>query len=582
MRLFTFLATAVFLSGCHRPVNTADPVELRAAAEVVLLPHLVQERREDVKSIIRNSTLPESIKRAALSDTDKEELRAGKIVLSQVGAKEDDIKKRVKSLKDLLLGITERPMSRGELEAIGPWVDARMIWAAVDGNLLLGRDDREVGQLTAGLNLSKSPGLTRYGAEMVRDMGIPVLEAWENTPVDLYSGEVRYIAGLFGAREGVEASVVIFSVLVALGLAKSGRPIGKRIFAGAACAIFLAVATGFAWKLLIGSGWLGSDGQSIFIVFGVLSILMFLLIGSAIFHPIYFGRWIGTLRDMGRKNASGAAFWVAFAAVYREGFEMSLSMTTLSMIGGWNAVFQGLGVGIPAGLLMVAAGWKIHSGFLGLRGMLIASGGMMVFAAASFAALFMNFLEQQGTVDPVYLFSNVPTAVTVLTGLSGSFQTLAMFVGTAGLLLAPWMIRRSKKLFYGGGGAGSALREALAAVAVAGAISVLLALSINTRREGAQWSGEVASWSTASDDSKTGLGVLVDTRVPGSSPPVEGTTGLPPDNDDNSIRQFCEFAAGKKIYVFGEEGTAGSMAKRIADICGQNVALIKGGPWERN
>jgi hypothetical protein len=570
------------LTGCHRPVNKADAQELRAAAEVVLLPHVVEERRQEIKGVVEKSTLPDSIKSSALSGDESEEMRASRIVLAQAGASGDDIRSRVQSLRGLILGITERPMSRGELEAVGPLIDSSMLWAVVDGSLLLGRDEREVGQLTAGMNLTKSPGLTRYGAEMVRNMTMPVLAAWESTPVEIYHGEVRYIAGLFGAREAVEAAVVIFSVLVAVGLVKSGRPIGRTIFAGAFFALALSFLTGLGWNFLVEKSTLSGYGHAIFIAFGVLSILMFLVVGSAIFHPVYFGRWMGVLREAARKNAAHAAFWVTFLAVYREGFEMSLSMTTLSIIGGWAAVFQGLGVGVPVGLLMVAAGWKIHRGFLGVRGMLIASGAMMVLAASSFAALFVNFLEQQGRIIPLYLVEGVPSFLTVITGFSGSAQTLGAFVATSAVLVVPWLLRRARnfskihrhnEIFQPAKGG---ISEALAAVVVAGMVSALAVAAGAGRPDPNRWQGGTIDWVSAIAESKAGRGLLVDTRPPGSSPSIEGATGLPSDNDDNSILQFCDFVKDKKIYVFGDKPAVERMARRIQDKCKTDVSLVRG------
>lgn len=547
-----------------------------------MLPHVVPERRAEILRTVESSRLPEGIKNAARSGDSSEEIRAGRVVLSQMGASSPDVEARCRGLLGLLRGVTERPMGRGELELVTPWIDARMRWAVVDGELLLGRDDSEVGQLTAGLNLSKSSGLTRHGADMVRKMTVPVLEAWIASRVDGFGADTRYIAALFGARESVEASVVIFSVLAAIGLAGSGRVPWSRLAAGVGVAVLLSLATGKMWNSLIKAGTLLGGRETIFIAFGVASIAMFLLIGSAIFHPVYFGGWMSKLREIGRKNAAWAGFLVAFLAVYREGFEMSLSMTTLSMMGGWGSVWSGLGIGLPAGLLMVAAGWRIHRGWIGVRGMLIASGAMMVLAASSFAALFVNYLEQHGTIVPFYLHKNVPVAVTVLTGLSGSLQTLAAFLGTAFLLIGPWAFLRIRHLIQGPGGKVQPMAAGAETAMVtlrSGGIGAVVALLAGAAVGHGTAGTSAVSWEEAKQSAATSI--VVDGRAAGSSPALDNSTSLPPDNDDDSIRQFCDFAGGKKIIVYGTGKSGKAMAERISKICGRDTEYIKEGndPW---
>lgn len=577
--LSAFVALAC--GGCQRAVDQADPLQFKAAAEVALLPHVVPERRDEIIRVVERSSLPASIKTPALSGNPDEEARAARIVLSQIGASQPDVRKRIQELSRLVNGVTERPMGASELQKIEPWIEARMHWAAVDGSLLLGRDGREVGQLTGGLNLAKSQGLTRHGAEMVRGMVNPVLDQWKEVPVGGFSADVRYIAALFGARESVEAAVVIFSVLVAIGLAGSGRVPGGKIFAGVSGAVVLAVLTGFFWNFIIQAGTLAGGKQPIFLAFGIISIVMFLVIGSAIFHPIYFGKWMSGLREVGRCNPGRAAFLVSLLAVYREGFEMSLSMTTLSMMGGWGAVWQGLGVGIPAGLLMIAVGWKVHRGWIGIRGMLVASGAMMVLAAASFSALFVNYLEQQGAISPIYLMKGVPVAVTVFTGFSGSAQTLLAFVVVAGALLGPWCVRRLANVTIrrshvaGRGGHAGRWGGVLKVGAAAGLLALAGAASQwKTEDAGTGPVGEV-SWDYASGAAKKGTALLVDTRVEGSLPALDGAVGLPMDNDDASIREFCEFAGvGMEILVVGEGGDGETMARRIGSLCGRDAKKV--------
>lgn len=567
--LFFCAALGALVSGCDKPIDRDDAGQLRVAAEVAMLPHVVPDRRTEILGSVRDSELPAPVKKAALSGDPSEEMRAARIVLSQLGAGKPDVNRRIDELSRLVNGVTARSMGSEELKLVEPWLEARMHWAAVDGGLLLGRGSDEVGQLTGGVNLSKSPGLTRHGAEMVREMVHPILQTWKSAPVSGFSADVRYISALFGARESVEAAVVIFSVLTVVGLSGSGRVRRGKIAAGAALAVAAAFATGLFWNALIQAGTLGGGKQLIFVSFGLISIAMFLLIGSAVFHPVYFGRWMSKLREIGRADAGRAAVLVSFLAVYREGFEMSLSMTTLSMIGGWSAVAQGLGVGIPAGVLMVVAGWKIHRGWIGVRGMLVASGAMMVLAAASFSALFVNYLEQQGTISPLYIIKGVPVAVTVFTGLSGSLQTLLAFAGVGGALVIPWVARRlrcrllSGAVNSGGGGWLNAGR-------VGGVVTALAGIGALTGAGGTRTTAvESIGFAEAVASARGGKFVLVDSRDAGSSPAIEGAIGLPMDNDDASIREFCDFTLGKaEVLVIGPDGKGEEMARRIGLLCG--------------
>jgi rhodanese-related sulfurtransferase len=120
------------------------------------------------------------------------------------------------------------------------------------------------------------------------------------------------------------------------------------------------------------------------------------------------------------------------------------------------------------------------------------------------------------------------------------------------------------------------------AILTAVVFSLACALSSHVSRPSHPTPSSVTSvtWRDALLAEREGRGLIVDTRTPGTEPDIPSSANIDPDSTDDSLREFCAFASGKKIFLFCASASCGiseTLAARISKLCPLGAQYIEGG-----
>ena len=159
-------------------------------------------------------------------------------------------------------------------------------------------------------------------------------------------------------REGLEAVLLIAALLAYLTASGASASTRRRIWAGAGAGL---VATMLTW--VIASTIIPVGGASRELVEGITAIAavcVLLYVSHWLFHKTYIHDWKAYLRDhLGQAVTKGSALamvGLAFAAVYREGFETVLFYQALLFDVGSRSVWAGF---LPGVALIGLIGWLV-------------------------------------------------------------------------------------------------------------------------------------------------------------------------------------------------------------------------------
>jgi FTR1 family protein len=175
-------------------------------------------------------------------------------------------------------------------------------------------------------------------------------------------GAINSFAVIF--REGLEAVLLVGAIFAYLRANGADRRYHRQIHAGVALAILASLATWFAARTLIPIS--GASRELVEGITGLVAVSVLLYVSHWIFQNVYLHDWKEYLREhAGRAVTTGSALamaGLAFAAVYREGFETVLFYQALLFDSGPDAVLAGF---IPDLILILGIGIGIIR--LGLR-----------------------------------------------------------------------------------------------------------------------------------------------------------------------------------------------------------------------
>jgi FTR1 family protein len=182
-------------------------------------------------------------------------------------------------------------------------------------------------------------------------------------------GGASFWFGAFNAfaiifREGLEAVLLIGAMLAYLGRLEGGRRHQRQVFSGVLVGVFASVATWIVARTLIPVS--GASRELVEGVTALLAVGVLLYVSHWLFQKTYIHDWKAYLEShLGQAVSRGSALamvGLAFAAVYREGFETVLFYQALLFDAGAGAVLAGF---VPGFLAIVAIGVGIVR--LGLR-----------------------------------------------------------------------------------------------------------------------------------------------------------------------------------------------------------------------
>ena len=202
-------------------------------------------------------------------------------------------------------------------------------------------------------------------------------------------------------REGLEAVLLIGALLAYLGAVRAERRYHRRVWIGVGLGVLASFAT-FVLALTI-IPVTGASRELIEGITALVAVAVLLYVSNWLFQKTYIHDWKAYLKDrLGRAvdNGSGWAMaGLAFAAVFREGFETVLFYQALLFDAGTLPVIAGFA---PAALLVVAIGFGIVKlGLkLPLKRVFAITNGVLLYLAFVFIGKGIYNLQEAGAFSP--------------------------------------------------------------------------------------------------------------------------------------------------------------------------------------
>lgn len=165
-------------------------------------------------------------------------------------------------------------------------------------------------------------------------------------------------AFLITLREVIEASLIvatILGILIKLNQRKSVRTVWLATMTAAACSVGLLVL-GSIFGIKIQELYSGKTEEFIEGIFMVTS-AVFITWAVFFLHKYFAGyktRLIVKISETLKQEEQKGLFWLAFTAVFREGFEIVLFLSTIFLSTNPTEIFTGFAGGLIGGLLISA------------------------------------------------------------------------------------------------------------------------------------------------------------------------------------------------------------------------------------
>lgn len=247
-------------------------------------------------------------------------------------------------------------------------------------------------------------------------------------------------------REGLEAVLLVGAILAYLSRVSDDRRHRRQVWGGVGAGIAASVATWIVARTLIPIG--GASRELIEGVTALLAVGVLVYVSHWLFQKTYIHDWKEYLRDrMGTAVTTGSTLamaGLAFAAVYREGFETVLFYQALLFDAGAGAVAAGF---VPGLLLILAVGAGILKvGLkLPLKRVFGITNAILLYLAFVFLGKGLYNLQEAGLFAPRPV-SWVPDheALRQLLGVYPIVETLAAQVAFLLMLGTAWALYRSR------------------------------------------------------------------------------------------------------------------------------------------
>ncbi len=257
---------------------------------------------------------------------------------------------------------------------------------------------------------------------------------------------VTFNAFVIIVREGLEAALLVAAILACLRAASAGREHERRVWAGVTAGIAASFGTWVLARTLIpvtgaGREWL--EGVTALVAVAVL-----LYVSHWIFRKTYLHDWKRYLsQSVNRAIGTGSGLamaGLAFAAVYREGFETVLFYQALLYDGGPGPVLAGFAPGM---ILITLVGFAIVKlgARLPLKAAFTATNAILLYLAFVFLGKGLYNLQEAG------VFAARPVAwlpdselLRQVGGLYPVLQTLVAQAVFVALLITTWIIYRAR------------------------------------------------------------------------------------------------------------------------------------------
>ena len=219
-------------------------------------------------------------------------------------------------------------------------------------------------------------------------------------------GAVNAFAIIF--REGLEAVLLIGAMLAYLGRMGGGQRFQRQVYIGVAGGLTASIATWVLAATLVPVS--GASRELVEGVTALVAVVVLLYVSHWLFQKTYIHDWKAYLEEhLGSAVSRGSALamaGLAFAAVYREGFETVLFYQALMFDAGATAVLAGF---LPGILVIAGLGYGIVR--LGLRlplkRVFAVTGSVLLYLAFVFIGKGLYNIQEAGVFAP-HPLSGVP------------------------------------------------------------------------------------------------------------------------------------------------------------------------------
>jgi high-affinity iron transporter len=247
-------------------------------------------------------------------------------------------------------------------------------------------------------------------------------------------------------REGLEAVLLIAAMLAYLSGIGAEKKARQRIWIGVAAGL---VATAGTWVLastlipVSGAGRELMEG-----ITALLAVAVLIYVSNWLFQKTYVHDWKTYLRErMGRAVTTGSALamaGLAFAAIYREGFETVLFYQALLLDDGSAAVAAGFAPGLV--LILVVGGAILRMGVkLPLKQVFAITNAILVWLAFVFLGKGLYNLQEAGLFAPRPIgWMPDHEALRQLFGFYPLAETVTAQVLFVTLITATWLVYRRR------------------------------------------------------------------------------------------------------------------------------------------
>ncbi len=259
-------------------------------------------------------------------------------------------------------------------------------------------------------------------------------------------------AFLITLREVIEASLIVatmLGILVKLRQTKSIRTVWQATIAASIVSVMLLI-TGSLFGIKVQEVYSGKVEE---FIEGILMALSAIFITWAVFflHRFFAGyktKLLAKMTETMKKEEQRGIFWLAFTAVFREGFEIVLFLSTIFFSSNPNAIFIGFSGGLVGGLL-ISLGLFTAAIRLPVRLAFRATSMLLIlFAAGLFARGIHEFAE--AGVFPEFAritFAFIPAKTTLagdlikaIFGITQTMDIVQIAVYTGYVALMSWYV----------------------------------------------------------------------------------------------------------------------------------------------
>jgi FTR1 family protein len=313
-----------------------------------------------------------------------------------------------------------------------------------------------VNQIEHVIHLQLRPALKSAGSAASVNAGFAELNAGLTRADAFLARGGSFWFGVFNSlviilREGLEAVLLVATLLAYLTATRATRRDRNRIWLGAAGGVAASLVTWVIASTIIPLG--GASRELVEGVTALIAVAVLLYVSHWLFQKTYIHDWKQYLRDhLGSALSRGSAFammGLAFAAVYREGFETVLFYQALLFDAGGKAVLAGF---LPGLLIISLVGWAIiRAGVkLPLKRVFTVTNSILLYLAFVFLGKGIYNLQESGafSAHPISWLPSHPALQQIL-GFYPMLETvlaqLALAIALLVMLMFYWRIMRARQ-----------------------------------------------------------------------------------------------------------------------------------------